>query len=120
MTDTTTSRGRAAEALAAEHLRTEGMTILAQNVRVSRLELDIIAADGRTVVVVEVKARGRGSWAKAHQSVDWRKRERTRRAAAILWARRFSRDRRFDRLRFDVVAVDLHTGLATRFAAAFC
>ena len=52
--------GRRGEELAAGHLRGRGLTILAQNLRTAAGEIDLIAADGRTIVFVEVKtARAR-------------------------------------------------------------
>lgn len=83
------------------------MTIVERNQRVSRLELDIVARDGDTIVVVEVRARGPSAWARPLASLDPAKRERIRRAAAILWARRWSRLPGIDRVRFDVVSVDI-------------
>jgi putative endonuclease len=47
--------GRRGEELAAEHLQRLGFTILARNVRSAAGEIDVIAADGRTVAIVEVK-----------------------------------------------------------------
>jgi putative endonuclease len=55
--------GRSAEALAATMLEGRGMRILARNVRPRgrRGEIDLIAIDGRELVIVEVKARRDGS-----------------------------------------------------------
>ncbi len=83
------------------------MEVLELNLRVHQLELDIVARDGNVIAIIEVRTRGRGSWAKALASVDGRKRERLRRAAKLLWARRFSKMADVQRMRFDVVAVDL-------------
>lgn len=99
--------GRTAEAAAVAHLRALGMQIVSQNLRVSRLELDVVARDGDTIVVVEVRARGPTAWSRPLESVDPKKRERIRRAAAVLWARRWSRLPGIHRVRFDVVTVDL-------------
>ena len=102
--------GRRAEAAAVAHLRALGMRILDCNLRVSRLELDVVARDGDTIVVVEVRARGPTAWARPLASVDPKKRERIRRAAAVLWARRWSRLPGVNRVRFDVITVDLGRG----------
>ena len=83
------------------------MHILDRNLRVHQLELDIVALDGAVIAIVEVRTRGRSSWAKALASVDRKKRDRLRRAAKLLWARRFSSMRGVERMRFDVAAVDL-------------
>jgi putative endonuclease len=107
-------RGRRAEDAAVEHLRALGMCVLGRNVRVSRLELDIVARDRDAIVVVEVRARGPGAWARPLASLDPRKCERIRRAAAILWARSWSRMRGVSRVRFDVVTVDVGRAGQTR------
>ncbi len=83
------------------------MRILDRNLRVHQLELDIVAVDGDAIAIIEVRTRGRRSWAKALQTVDNKKRDRLRRAAKLLWARRFSKMPGVQRMRFDVVAVDL-------------
>ena len=53
--------GRAGERLAAEHLERLGYRIVARNHRTRFGEIDLIADDGKTLVIVEVKTRrGRG------------------------------------------------------------
>ena len=54
--------GRAAEAAVASDLARQGLTILATNLRLGRLELDVVARDGDTIVVVEVRHRGASAW----------------------------------------------------------
>jgi putative endonuclease len=51
------ARGRRGERLAAEHLRSRGCVILAQNVRTRQGEIDLIVRDRATLVFVEVKTR---------------------------------------------------------------
>ncbi|APR78098.1 Endonuclease [Minicystis rosea] len=96
-----------AEALVADHLVELGYTIVAVNLRVGRLELDVVARDGAVIAVVEVRARGAGSWQRPLDSVDARKRMRIRRAAERLWSERFAHDPSIERMRFDVAGVDL-------------
>lgn len=83
------------------------MRVLSRNERVGRYELDIIARDGDRVVVVEVRTRGAGAWQRALDTLDWHKRRCLRRAAAILWSRRWSRWRGVRGVRFDVASVAL-------------
>jgi len=45
------------ESLALKHLKARGCEILAQNYRVRRGEIDLIARDGEFIVFVEVKTR---------------------------------------------------------------
>ena len=59
-------RGRKAEARAAWWLRMQGWTVLAELVRVTGGEVDLIVRRGRTLVFVEVKQRATeeaASWA---------------------------------------------------------
>jgi putative endonuclease len=99
--------GARAEEIAAKHLASAGLEILAVNLRVGRLELDVVARDGAVIVVVEVRTRGPGAWQRALDSVDARKRARVRAAGERLWRERFARDARVERMRFDIAAVDL-------------
>jgi putative endonuclease len=75
------------------------------NVRVGKLEIDVIARDGPVVVIVEVRTRGPGSYVRALDSIDARKRARVRRAGERLWRERFSRTPGLERMRFDAAAV---------------
>jgi putative endonuclease len=105
----TTAVGRAAEDLAATWLLDRGLTIVGRNVRVGALEIDLVARDGDAVVVVEVRARGRGAWQGPLHSLSARKRELLRRAGEALWQRDYAADQAIRTLRFDVVGVDLST-----------
>ena len=105
--ESTTARGARAEAEAAAYLSAQGLRVLARNVRIGRLEIDIVVRDGEVVALVEVRTRGQGAWTNAFQSVDHRKRKRLRRAAHILWSRRYRRMAGVARMRFDIAAVDL-------------
>ena len=49
--------GKLGEELAADFLKNEGYSIVAQNVRTGKQEIDIIAEDGEYFVFVEVKTR---------------------------------------------------------------
>lgn len=94
--------GRRGERLAARHLRRRGYRILERNFRAAGAEIDIVAADGATLVFVEVKARRATTAGAPEEAVDGRKQGRIRRAAEIYVARH----RAYDSLmRFDVVAV---------------
>jgi len=97
--------GTAAETVVADYLEVEGFSIVGQNVRVGRLELDIVARDGSLVVIVEVRTRGAGSYAGAFESVDARKRQRILRAADTLWRTQLRDVEGVERLRLDVAAV---------------
>jgi putative endonuclease len=72
--------GRAAEALVAAKLASQGFAILGRNVRVGRLELDVIARRGSLVVVCEVRARASSRIAEPWETIDRAKIARIRRA----------------------------------------
>lgn len=98
------SGGRAEEAVCA-HLAARGVTVLATNVRVSREELDIVARDGELILIVEVRTRGAGAYARAFASIGWRKRKHIVDAATVLWTTRLSKMPGVERVRFDVAGV---------------
>lgn len=78
---------------------------MGKNLRVGRFELDLVLREGPVIVVVEVRSRGPGSWQRALDSVDSRKRARIRAAGERLWRDRFARDPSVERMRFDIAAV---------------
>lgn len=100
-------RGRAAERLAEDFLVARGYTVVARNLRVGRDELDLVMRAGPLIVVVEVRCRGAGSWSSAFGSLGAAKRARVRRAAARLWRDRYRADPSAERMRLDVVTVEL-------------
>ncbi|MET7618721.1 YraN family protein [Streptomyces sp. NPDC005408] len=74
--------GRYGEDLAARLLAEAGMTVLARNWRCGRAgEIDIVARDGGTVVVCEVKTRRAGPFEHPMAAVTPAKAERLRRLA---------------------------------------
>jgi putative endonuclease len=93
--------GLAGETLAAAYLELQGFEVVARNVRLAGVEVDLVAADGEARVVVEVKFRGRSDYGGAALAVDRGKRERLRRAALAL------AQRGTERVRVDVVAIEL-------------
>ena len=86
--------------------------MLAANLRVNYLEVDLLVQDGRTLALVEVRTRGAGSWTSALGSIDGWKRTRLRRAGERLWRRQYKFDSDFDHVRFDVAAVSWRDGQA--------
>src|SRR5687767_11594438 len=99
--------GAGAEALVADWLARQGYAIVARNLRVGELEIDIVARRGPVIAVVEVRTRGASARTSAFGSIDRGKRLRLRRAGERLWQRRYRHDRSVERLRFDVAGVDL-------------
>ena len=93
-------RGRAAEALAAAYLELLGYQVVARNVRLGGVEVDLVADDGPVRVIVEVRLRSHRDFGGAAATVDRRKQERLVRAAhALLQCGN-------DHVRIDVLALD--------------
>lgn len=110
MTTRRAELGALGEQLAAGFLAEAGYVILARNVRVGRLEIDLVVRDGPVIAVVEVRVRGPGAWVGPLASVDPRKQLRVRRAGELLWQRRFKKDATAERMRFDIVGITLVEG----------
>jgi putative endonuclease len=94
--------GRAAEELASKYLEHIGFKVLGRNVRLGRLELDVIAERGSLVVFCEVRSRRRDTVMTPAQSIDPRKVLNVRRAASAWLA---AAPRRYAEVRFDVALV---------------
>ncbi|CAG0997796.1 hypothetical protein BURK1_02649 [Burkholderiales bacterium] len=94
--------GKAAEDLAADHLRRHGLAIVERNVRSRHGEIDLVARDGTTVVFVEVRLRRPGRHGDAADSITAAKRSRLIAAAGEYLARL----PRTPACRFDVVLLD--------------
>jgi putative endonuclease len=97
--------GRAAEQLVVSYLESLGWDIVATNLRIGRLELDIVAREGAVIVVVEVRTRGARSWTSGFGSISATKRLRVRRAGERLWRARYQHDPSAERMRFDAASV---------------
>lgn len=101
-------RGAAAEAQAARYLERHGLRILARNLRWQGGEIDLVAADGATLVFVEVRLRARASHGGARASIGPQKIRRIVRTAAR-FLDRLSRTHFGGRLpacRFDVIGIE--------------
>ncbi|GJF33762.1 UPF0102 protein [Kitasatospora sp. NE20-6] len=73
--------GRYGEEVAARRLARDGLRILERNWRCAEGELDIVALDGDTVAVCEVKTRSERAFQKPTEGIDRTKAERLRRLA---------------------------------------
>jgi len=106
--------GRQAETLAVAYLSECGMYVLRRNVYTPYGEIDILARDGTTLVVVEVKARTNSRYGSAIAAVDAPKRRRLRAAAADLL--QFAPSE-MNSVRFDVLTIQM--GRLRLYRAAF-
>lgn len=105
MSDERRALGRLGEDLAAAHLERLGFAVVARNHRTRFGEIDLIAADARTLVFCEVKTRRDGSGSPWH-SLTTDKQRQVRRMARAYLAEEPVRPRGLA-LRFDAVGVVL-------------
>ncbi|MEU9296600.1 YraN family protein [Streptomyces sp. NPDC048266] len=104
---TTRALGRYGEELATRRLTAAGMHILARNWRCGRTgEIDIVARDGDTLVICEVKTRRLGSFEHPMAAVTPRKADRLRRLAAC-WLDRHGTTAPLGGIRIDLVGIVL-------------
>lgn len=96
--------GRAGEQRALQYLRQHGLFLLFRNFRCRGGEIDIVMLDSQQLVFVEVRSRGRRSFAPAAQTVDARKQRKLIRTAAMFVARHSRHAQRT--MRFDVIGID--------------
>jgi putative endonuclease len=99
--------GQRGEDAAARHLGQLGYIIIARGHRDNIGEIDLVAADGRTLVFVEVKTRTSHAAGHPAAAVDTAKQERLTRLALVYMKRH---DLLECTARFDVVAVTWPTG----------
>ena len=99
--------GRYGEQLAADHLESAGLVVLARNWRCREGELDIVARDGDQLVFVEVKTRSTLAFGAPAEAVDRVKAARIRKLALRWIAEARTRDAGafWSSVRFDVVSV---------------
>jgi putative endonuclease len=97
-------RGAASEQLAAEHLQTRGLQVVAHNLRCRAGEIDLVCLDGGVLVIVEVRQRCRTDFGGALASVTRSKQRKIIRAARFFLQRK--KDWRAYLIRFDVVGVE--------------
>lgn len=103
--------GRQGEEAAAQLLADKGLRILERNLRLGRLELDLVCEEGDTLVFVEVKTRAEGSLATPADGLTGQKRSRLLRAAQAYLARH---DLWHRPCRLDLVAVLFRAGQLQR------
>jgi putative endonuclease len=108
---TRTELGRLAELAVADYLFARGYTLIARNVRLGPLELDLVARKGALAVIVEVRTRRPGAMVRAFESVTPAKRARVMRGAQRLWRERLAKMVGVERLRIDVAAVAFIDGV---------
>ena len=89
--------GRKGEELAVAHLKSLGYEILDVNWFSGHLEIDIVAKDGKELVIVEVKSRGTDSYEHPSEAVSNKKiRFLINAAEAYIFEKNMELDTRFD------------------------
>lgn len=96
--------GKAGEDRAAAYLCGIGYTLLDRNWRAPAGELDVVAADGRDIVVVEVKTRRSLKFGHPLEAIDSRKSSRLWRLA-MAWATAHPDLARGRAIRVDAIAI---------------
>lgn len=99
--------GRLGEDVAAEYISGLGWQVLARNWRTRYGELDLIAADGRTLTIVEVKTRASRTFVDPVAAVTPQK-LRTMRLVTRQWLAEQSEF--WPVIRFDIVSIRLDIG----------
>jgi putative endonuclease len=94
--------GARGEQMACDHLLAQGYSLVARNVRVGRLEIDVIVQRGRTLVFCEVRSRSNDHIMTPAQSIQPDKVHRVRTAAAT-WLKQHPAPGA--QIRFDVISV---------------
>ncbi|WP_343821408.1 YraN family protein [Castellaniella daejeonensis] len=104
----TQRQGRAAEMRAAHHLETQGVRILAANLRCRAGEIDLVAREGALLLFIEVRERRNPHFGGAAASVNRPKQARLIRAARHFLPRLARRHfgGAAPACRFDVIAFD--------------
>ena len=100
----TVLRGRHCEAVAERWLSAHGLVTIARNFTVRGGELDLVMAEGTTVVFIEVRFRKSGRFMGALESVTPAKQARVAHAAAVWLQLNPSLAERV--CRFDVVGIE--------------
>ncbi len=96
--------GRAGEMRAVRYLQQAGYAILDRNWRSADGELDIVASEGRTLVIVEVKTRRTALYGHPFEAVDEKKRARLWRLARA-WMRDHPSAARGRVVRLDIIGI---------------
>ena len=100
------AKGRKAEKMARDYLKSRGIKVLQKNFRPRRGELDIIARDGDSLCIVEVRSRDAGSNRVPEASLSPRKIKNITGAANSF----VKKHRLFNTpVRFDLLVVNLET-----------
>ncbi len=100
---TTTDKGRFGEEIACRYLEDLACSILERNWRFGHKEIDIIAQEGRELVIVEVKLRQASEFSRAVEAVDIKKQQHLIRATNA-----YIQYKQLDlSVRYDIIGIEL-------------
>ena len=100
------SQGSIYEQKARVYLETQGLKFIAANQAFKCGELDLVMADGDTVVFVEVRQRKSNRFGSAVESIDYRKQQKWLNAANMWLFTKRKQSLDTAKCRFDVVAFE--------------
>lgn len=100
------SQGSLYEQKALAYLETQGLKFIAANQAFKCGELDLVMADGDTVVFVEVRQRKSNRFGSAVESIDYRKQQKWLNAANMWLFTKRKQSLDTAKCRFDVVAFE--------------
>ena len=100
------SQGSIYEQKARAYLETQGLKFIAANQTFKCGELDLVMADGDTIVFVEVRQRKSNRFGSAVESIDYRKQQKWINAANIWLFTKRNQSLDTAKCRFDVVAFE--------------
>ena len=103
MTRQANAHGKLAEALVADYLQLRGLRLIERNYSCRLGEIDLILADGPTLVFAEVRLRRNLDYGGAAASITAAKRQRILRAARHYLSGRPERPCRFDVILLDAL-----------------
>ncbi|TVQ13886.1 MAG: YraN family protein [Balneolaceae bacterium] len=101
---TTTETGREGEDIAVRYLEEKQWTVIDRNYRFMKAEADIVAYDGKQIIVVEVKTRRGAGFGEPEEAVTEQKKKQLYKATQA-WL--YERKMEGAPVRFDVIAVIL-------------
>ena len=100
------SQGSLYEQKARAYLETQGLKFIAANETFKCGELDLVMADGDTIVFVEVRQRKSSRFGSAVESIDYRKQQKWHNAANMWLFTKRKQSLDTAKCRFDVVAFE--------------
>lgn len=96
------NRGAEGEKKAKNYLQTRGYDILARNLKVGGVEIDLLARKENFLCLIEVKTRSSDSYGFPEEFVNYKKQKRMIRGGKLLLNRKPYQDLQ---IRFDIVSV---------------